>query len=132
MHSNDQHFLVIGTIEDADASALGKAARSAPEEIMFKLLGARLFEAENLAALRIDAGHHVPDGAVFTRRVHALKDQQQRVTVGGKVKLLQRVQLMNVFLEKCLILLRRLAIAIYDRRPLVEVDFHPGRYAEIL
>jgi len=44
MHANDQHFLVIGTIEDADAPAFGQAARRAPEKIVFQLLGAGLFE----------------------------------------------------------------------------------------
>ena len=79
MHSNDQHFLVIGTVEDADPAALGKAACRAPEKIMLQLFGAGLFEAEDLAALRIDAGHDVPDGAVFAGAVHALEDQQQRI-----------------------------------------------------
>src|ERR1035441_10932424 len=63
MHSNDQHFLVIGTVEDADPAALGKAACRAPEKVMFEFFGARLFGAENFAAFRIDAGHDVPDGA---------------------------------------------------------------------
>ena len=50
MHPNDQHFLVIGAIEDADSPSFGKPARRAPEKIMFQFFGARLFEAENLAA----------------------------------------------------------------------------------
>jgi hypothetical protein len=70
MHANDQHLLVIGTIEDADPPAFGKAARRAPEKIMFQFFGARLFETENLAALRIDPGHDVPDGAVLAGGVH--------------------------------------------------------------
>jgi hypothetical protein len=32
---------------------------------MLQLFGARLFETENIAALRIDPGHDVPDGAVL-------------------------------------------------------------------
>ena len=86
MHPNDQHFLVIGTIEDADLPAFGKPARRAPEKIVFQLLGARLFETENLAALRIDPGHDVPDGAVLAGSVHPLKNQQQRIAVGRVVK----------------------------------------------
>ena len=62
---------------------------------MFQLFGARLFEAEDLAALRIDSGHDVADGAASAGAVHSLKDQQQRITVGGVVKLLQRAQLRN-------------------------------------
>ena len=86
MHANDQHFLVIGTIEDADPPAFGQTARGAPEKIVLQLLGARLFETEHLAALRIDSGHDVPDGAVLAGGVHRLKNQQQRIAVGRVVK----------------------------------------------
>jgi hypothetical protein len=65
MHTNDQHFLVVGTIEDADPSAFRQAAGGAPKKIMFQFFGARLFETEHLTALRIDPGHHVPDGPVL-------------------------------------------------------------------
>jgi len=68
MHPNDQDFLVIRTIEDADSSAFGKAARRAPEKIMFQFFGARPFETENFAALRIDPGHDVPDSAIRPSR----------------------------------------------------------------
>jgi hypothetical protein len=88
MHSDDQHFLVIGTVEDADAAALRKPARRAPEKVMFEFFSARLFEAEDFAALRIHAGHDVPDGAVFAGAVHALENEQQRIAVGRVVKLL--------------------------------------------
>ena len=35
MYPNNQHFLVIRTIEDADLPALGEAPRRTPEKIMF-------------------------------------------------------------------------------------------------
>ena len=76
MHANDQDFLVVGTIEDADPPAFRKAACRAPEEIMFQFLGARLFETENFAAFGIDSRHDMPDRAIFAGRVHPLKDQQ--------------------------------------------------------
>ena len=76
MHPNHQHLFVIGTIENADLPAFGKAARGAPEEIVFQFIGARLFETKNLAPLWIDPGHDVPDGAVLTGGVHPLKNQQ--------------------------------------------------------
>ena len=44
--------------------------------------GARMFEAEDLAALGVDPGHHVSDGAVFSGRIHRLKNQQDRMAVG--------------------------------------------------
>ena len=76
MHADDEHLLVVGTIEDANAPAFGQTARGALEKIMFQLLGARLFETENFAALRIDSGHDVPNDAVLAGGVHSLKNQQ--------------------------------------------------------
>ena len=49
-----------------------------------------MLEAEHLASLGVDPGHHVPDGAVFPRRIHRLKDQQDCMAIGGVVKLLLR------------------------------------------
>ena len=60
-------------------------------------VGAGMFEAEDLAALRIDPGHDVLDGAVLSRRIHRLKDQQDGVAIGCVEKLLLRAQLRNVF-----------------------------------
>ena len=57
MNANDEHLLIIGTIEDTNPPPFRKAAGRAPEKIMLQLIGARLFETENLAALRIDPGH---------------------------------------------------------------------------
>jgi len=76
MHANNEHLLVVGTIEDADPPAFRQMAGCAPEKIMFQLVGGRLFETENLATLRIDPGHDVPDGAVLASSVHPLKNQQ--------------------------------------------------------
>jgi hypothetical protein len=56
---------------------------------MFQFVGGGLLETENLAALRIDPGHDVPDGTVLAARVHPLKNQQQRIAVGGVVKTLK-------------------------------------------
>ena len=50
--------------------------------------GGRL-ERNDLAALRIDAGHDVLDGAVFSRRVHRLKNQQHGPAVLGIEHVLQ-------------------------------------------
>jgi hypothetical protein len=37
---------------------------------MFQFVGARLLEAKGLAALRIDPGHNVPNGAVLAAGIH--------------------------------------------------------------
>ena len=76
MHFDDQNFFVIGTIEYANPSAFGKATGRSPEEVVFQLFGAWLFKAKNLAALRIDTRHDVPDGTVFAGSVHCLKNDQ--------------------------------------------------------
>ena len=127
MHSNNQHLFVVGTIEYADVTALGKPACRAPEKIMFQFVGARLFEAKDLAALRIDPGHNVPNGAVLAAGIHPLKNQEQRIAVGSVVKVLQRAQLRNVFSQQFLILLLRLAKRLRNRRPLTELDLLPAR-----
>ena len=53
-------------------------------------VGARVLEAEHLAALRVDAGHHMLDGAVLSRRIHRLKDEQHRIAVGRIMQFLLR------------------------------------------
>jgi len=100
MHSNHQHFLIIRAIEYADLSAFREPARRAPEKVMFQFGGAGLFETGYLATLRIDPGHDVPDSAILAGGVHPLKNQQQRITVGCVVKLLQRTQLLHVLLQE--------------------------------
>jgi hypothetical protein len=50
--------------------------------------GAGMFEVEHLAALRIDSRHYMPGGAIFSHRIHRLKDQQDSMAVGCVEKLL--------------------------------------------
>ena len=59
----------------------GSAFVDAPQVVVIAFLGRGRLEAEDLAALRVDAGHHVPDRAVLAGGVHRLEDQQQRVGV---------------------------------------------------
>ena len=131
MHANDEHLLIVGTVENADPPAFGKPASCAPEKIMFQLVGARLLETPNLATFGIDSGHDVLDGAVLAGSVHSLKNQQQRIAVGGVVQALQRAQLRNVFSQEFLIPLLRLAKGLYSRRPLFEFDLCSGPHPEI-
>src|SRR5665213_3021560 len=70
MDANDQHVLVIGTIENADSPAFRQMTARAPEQIMFEFVSGRLFETENLATLRIYPGHDVTDGAVLAGSIH--------------------------------------------------------------
>ena len=122
MHAGDQHLLVIGAVEDADPPAFRQIARGAPQKIVLQFDGAGMLEAEDLAALRVDPGHHMPDGAVLSRRIHRLENQQDRIAVGCVVKLLLRAQLRNVLLQQFLILLLRLVHGLHVRRPFLEID----------
>ena len=91
-----------------------------------------MFETEYLAALRIDPGHDMPDGAVLAGSIHSLKNQQQRIAVGRVVKALQRAQLLYVFSQEFLIPLLRLAKGLHSRRPLFEFDLFSGPHPKIL
>ena len=132
MHSDDQYLFIIGTVKDADAAALRKPADCAPQKIVLQFVCAGLLETDNLTTRWINTRHYVPNGAIFPRAVHPLENEEQRVTVGRKVEFLQRAQLVNVFFEKALIQLLRFAEGLYDRRPLVEIDFLSGRNTEVL
>ena len=132
VHADDQHLLVIGSVENADPPAFRQIAGGAPEKIVLQFGGAGMLEAEYLAALRVDPGHDVLDGAVFSRRIHRLKDQQDGIAVGCVEKLLLRTQLRNVFFQKLLVLLFRLVDGIDLRRPLFEIDLVSFPHAKIL
>src|SRR5271169_5884671 len=54
MHTNNQNFLVIGTIKNSDASSFRHATGCAPKKIVFQLLSAWLPKTINLTALRVD------------------------------------------------------------------------------
>jgi hypothetical protein len=90
MYSDDQHFPVVGSVEDTDPPALREITSGAPEKIVLQFGRAWMFEAEDLAALRIDTGHNVLDGPIFSGGIHSLEDQQDGVAVGWVVKMLQR------------------------------------------
>ena len=42
---------------------------------MFQFFSTGLLETEDFASLRIDTGHDVPYGAIFTGSVHSLEDE---------------------------------------------------------
>jgi len=81
-----------------------------------------MLETENLAALRVNSGHHMFDRAIFPRRIHRLEDHQQRVRVGGVQKLLQRAQLIDMLSQQLSVLLLRLVNRLHHCRPFAQVD----------
>ena len=52
MHADDEHFLVVRAIEDADVTPAREHARGAPQKIVIELLRRRRLERVHLAALR--------------------------------------------------------------------------------
>src|SRR5580698_8893793 len=96
MYTCDQHLFIIGSVENADSSPFRKISRGAPKKIVEQLSGAGMLEAEHLASLWIDPGHHMPDRTIFPGRVHRLKDQQDGVTVGCIMQPLQLAKLLDV------------------------------------
>ena len=94
-----KHFLIVGTVEDANSSAFRQTASRAPEKIMVQFLRTGMLETEHLTSLGIDPRHHVSDGAVFSGGVNSMQYQQQGMTVGRVVHALQRTQLFYLFFE---------------------------------
>jgi hypothetical protein len=88
MHPNDQHFLVVGAVEDADPAPAGQRALVAPEEVVVEFFGRGLLEGTDGNSLRVKAAHHVLDGAVLARGVQPLEHQQHAERVlGGELVL---------------------------------------------
>jgi hypothetical protein len=83
MHTDDEHLLVVGAVEDADPAPPGQGALVTREEVVVQLLGGGLFEGTDPYHLRVDAAHHVLDDAVLAGRVASLQDQEHAVRVLG-------------------------------------------------
>jgi len=67
-----------------------------------QLLRARRFERVDVAALWIDAGHDVLDGAVLASGVHGLKDEQQSPAVLRVKHLLEVAEAGDAVFEQAL------------------------------
>jgi hypothetical protein len=89
MNANDQRFFVVAAIEDADVSAIRSALQATPKVIVIEIFGRGRLERVSLAALGIDAGHDVLDGAILAGGVHGLKNQQDGPFVLGVEHVLQ-------------------------------------------
>ncbi len=99
MNAHDHDVLVVGPVEDRDASAFGQHARGAPQEIVRVFFGAGLLETVHVDALRVHAGHHVLHCAVFAGRIHALQHDQQRVRAHRREHVLQLREARDVVLQ---------------------------------
>jgi hypothetical protein len=122
MDADDQHLLIVGAIKYADPSPFRQIACSAPEKVVPQFRSAGVLEAEYLAALGIDAGHHVLDDTILSRRIHRLEDQQDRIAVSCVEDLLQRTQLCDVVLQRVLVMPLRLKHGLHVCRPFAQID----------
>src|ERR1043165_3768319 len=133
MNADDQYLFVVRPIENPDPTALGEASRSAPQKIVLQLLRTRVLEAEDLAALRIDAGHHVLDGTVLSCGIHSLKDDQESIAVVSIEQVLQLAQLLLVLGEELLVIIPGSVERFDTGRPVFHangmVRSHPKRVA---
>src|SRR5579862_8553204 len=72
MHANDQHFLIVGAVENGDLPARRHADIRTPQKIVSQLLMGWRFERVHVYALRIDAA-----GDVLDETVLPLNDDEQ-------------------------------------------------------
>ena len=102
MDPDHEHFLEVRAVEDTDPAALRQRLGVTPEKVVVEFLGRGLLEAEDLAALGIDARHHVLDRAILTGGIHGLQDNQDRPAIGGVEAILSFGQLGDVLREHIL------------------------------
>src|SRR5215467_1190856 len=69
----------------------------APEEVVAELKRGRNFELGYVAALGVNAGEDVADGAVLTGGVHALEDDEKGFGLAGVEDVLKFGELVAVF-----------------------------------
>ena len=98
---------------------------------MFQFGRAGMLETEYLATLRVDSRHDVLNRAIFPRRIHGLKYQQDRIAVRGIEQLLLLAERLDMFTEQLLILRTRPVHGRHARRPFAEVDFSPFLHPKI-
>ena len=83
MDPDDEYVLIVRTVEDTNPPAFGYRSGISPKEVMVELLGRGMLEAVDLAALRVNARHHMLDRPVLTRGIHRLKNNENRPTICG-------------------------------------------------
>jgi hypothetical protein len=111
MDPHDENLFVVRAVEYPDAPAFGQCIRAPPEKVVLELERGRLLERGDLAALRIDPGHHVLDGAVLAGSIERLEDDEQRVPLSCVEQFLRPRELVPKALEilLCELLLGRRA-----------------------
>ena len=80
----------------------GKQRAVRHKKVVIELLVAWLLKRVDLTACGVNAREHRADRAILARRVHRLKDDQQRVCVAGVEDALEVVQLIDLISEHTL------------------------------
>ena len=83
MYPYDEDFLIMAAIENANTSALRQSKTRAPQEVMVEFEIGGPFETVDLATGWIDTLHDGTNRAVFARRIHRLKHEQDGVPITG-------------------------------------------------
>src|SRR3954471_24642 len=96
MNTNDQHLLIVRTVEDRNHTRRRKEASWAPEEVVQTFFIGRSSKAEDVYALRINARHDVLDGAVFTGGIERLQNNNHRILFARPKNILRFRQLRNI------------------------------------
>jgi hypothetical protein len=89
VYANRKHFLVVAAVEHPDPSPLWQMDGRTPQEIVIELVRGGRLVGRDLETGRVHTRRHGTDRRVLPRRVDRLKDQQERVAVGGVQPLLQ-------------------------------------------
>jgi len=97
VNTRGEDVLVVGAVEDVDHAARGNLGVGSPEEVVARFKRGRHFEGGDVAALGVDAGKDMADGAVFAGCIHTLKDDEQGLALVGVEDVLQVCKLLPVF-----------------------------------
>ena len=101
VHPDDQHVLIIGTVENPDIASARDAFVQAPQKVVRQFFRRRRSEIVHLDALRIDTSHHMLDGAVLPGSVHRLQNNDQAFSAVSIQTILQFLHLCKIFLRFC-------------------------------
>ena len=107
--ADDQHVLVVRAVEDHNFSPGRRGPVRPPQEIVGQFLGRGLAERRHPATLGVHRPQDVADRPVLSARVHCLQADQQRL---ASLRIEQRLEFPEPFLELCDLLIRRLVILV--------------------
>src|SRR3954464_3986939 len=100
MHADHEHVFVVRAVEDRDLPPCGQLQAVPPEKVVVELLRGGRPKTMHDDALRVDAAHDVPDGAVLAAGIECLKRNQQAVCVLRRESRLIVLEHFDALMEK--------------------------------